>query len=73
MPRPSGHSFSIPLTCTRRENGIHYQEQIKFPDLEVLVPGHEEEVVVHKLLPDLLVHAGEGEVGAGKVSLQGEE
>ena len=41
-----------------------------FPHLEVLIPGHEQEVVVDKLLPDLLVHAGEGEVGAGKVALR---
>ena len=38
--------------------------------LEVGVSRHEEEVVIDQLLPDLLTHAGEGEVGAGQVSLQ---
>ena len=38
--------------------------------LEVGVSGDEEEVVIHQLLPDLLAHAGEGEVSAGQVSGQ---
>jgi len=34
---------------------------------EIAVSTHEEEVVIHKLLPDLLVHASEGVVGACQV------
>ena len=37
---------------------------------QVLVPGHKEEVIVDKLLPDGLIHASEGEVGAGEVILK---
>merc|ERR550517_4442 len=37
---------------------------------QVLVPRDEEEVIVNQLLPDGLVHAGEGEVGAGEVILK---
>merc|ERR1712183_1065139 len=39
-------------------------------DLKVGVARHKEEVVVDQLLPHLLVHAGEREVGASKVALQ---
>jgi hypothetical protein len=39
----------------------------KKADLQVGVPGHEEEVIVNELLPDGLLHAGEGVVGAGQV------
>merc|ERR1719458_1699554 len=39
-------------------------------DLEVGVARDKEEVVVDQLLPHLLVHAGEREVGASKVTLQ---
>jgi hypothetical protein len=35
---------------------------------QVAVTGHKQEVVVHKLLADLLVHAGQGIVVAGKVA-----
>merc|ERR1712018_962732 len=35
---------------------------------QVAVSGDEEEVVIHKLLPDGLVHASEGVVGASKVA-----
>merc|ERR1719153_1072931 len=35
---------------------------------EVAVSRHEEEVVVNELLADLLVHSGQGVVGAGKVA-----
>lgn len=35
---------------------------------QVAIAGHEEEVVVDQLLTDLLVHAGEGVVGAGEVT-----
>ena len=38
--------------------------------LEVGISGHEEEVVIHQLLADLLAHAGEGEVSAGQVPAQ---
>ena len=38
------------------------------PHLQVGVARHEEEVVVHKLLAHLLVHAGEGVVVAGEVT-----
>merc|ERR1719278_46456 len=37
---------------------------------EVAVSRHEEEVVVNELLADLLVHSGQGVVGAGKVAGQ---
>merc|ERR1719367_1689290 len=37
---------------------------------QVTVSGDEEEVVIHKLLPDGLVHAGEGVVGASQVTSQ---
>merc|ERR1719210_2435825 len=37
---------------------------------EVAVSRHEEEVVVNELLADLLVHSGQGGVGAGKVAGQ---
>ena len=39
-------------------------------DGQVGVAGDEQEVVVDELLADLLVHAGEGEVGAGQVAGQ---
>merc|ERR1719470_820766 len=39
-------------------------------DNEVAVSRHEEEVVVNELLADLLVHSGQGVVGAGKVAGQ---
>merc|ERR1712110_1119428 len=39
-------------------------------NLEVGVARDEEEVVVNRLLPHLLVHAGEREVGASKVTRQ---
>merc|ERR1719232_1525977 len=39
-------------------------------DSQVAVSGHEEEVVINKLLPDGLVHAGEGVVGASEVASQ---
>merc|ERR1719215_735698 len=39
-------------------------------DSQVAVSGDEEEVVIHKLLPDGLVHAGEGVVGASEVTSQ---
>merc|ERR1712038_252975 len=35
---------------------------------QVAITGHEEEVVVDQLLADLLVHAGQGVVGTGKVT-----
>jgi len=37
---------------------------------QVAVSGDEEEVVIHKLLPDGLVHASEGVVGASEVASQ---
>jgi len=37
---------------------------------QVAVSGDEEEVVIHKLLPDGLVHASEGVVGASEVTSQ---
>ena len=37
---------------------------------QVLVPGNKEEVIVDQLLPDSLIHASEGEVGAGQVILK---
>jgi len=37
--------------------------------LKVGVSRHEEEVVIDQLLPDLLTHAGEGEVSADQVSM----
>merc|ERR1712004_969429 len=39
-------------------------------DSQVTVSGDEEEVVIHKLLSDLLVHASEGVVGASQVTSQ---
>ena len=39
-------------------------------DSQVTVSGDEEEVVIHKLLSDGLVHAGEGVVGASQVTSQ---
>merc|ERR1712110_798182 len=39
-------------------------------DLKVGIAGDEKEVVVNQLLPHLLIHASEREVGAGKVALQ---
>jgi len=39
-------------------------------DSQVAVSGDEEEVVIDKLLPDGLVHAGEGVVGASEVASQ---
>ena len=39
-------------------------------DLEVGVSRDKEEVVIDQLLPDLLTHASEGEVGAGQISLE---
>ena len=39
-------------------------------DSQVTVSGDEEEVVIHKLLPDGLVHASEGVVGASQVTSQ---
>ena len=47
-----------------------HAEKEKLPHLEVGIPGHEEEVIVHELLPDGLLHAGEGVVGAGQVPRQ---
>ena len=38
--------------------------------LQVFVTRHEEEVVVNKLLADLLLHTGQGVVGTGQVTLQ---
>jgi len=39
-------------------------------DSQVAVSGDEQEVVINKLLPDGLVHAGEGVVGASEVTSQ---
>merc|ERR1712133_231592 len=39
-------------------------------DLEVWISGHEEEMVVHELLTNLLAHSCQGEVGTSKVSFQ---
>jgi hypothetical protein len=36
--------------------------------LQVRVPGHEEEVVIHKLLADLLIHASERIVLSSKIT-----
>jgi len=40
------------------------------PNLQVAVPGHEEEVIVDELLADGLLHAQQGVVLAGQVALQ---
>ena len=37
---------------------------------QVLVPGDKEEMIVNQLLPDSLIHAGEGKVGTGQVGLE---
>jgi len=39
-------------------------------NLQVLVPGHEEEMIIDQLLPDLLLHACQREVGASKITSQ---
>ena len=39
-------------------------------NLQVGISRHEEEVVINELLPDLLIHAGEGVVAAGEVTLE---
>merc|ERR1719391_1988031 len=38
--------------------------------LEIRVSGHEEEVIIHQLLPHLLTHSGERNVGTSKVALK---
>ena len=38
--------------------------------LEVLVAGDEQEVVIHQLLSDGLLHPGEGEILAGEITLE---
>ena len=37
---------------------------------QVLVPGDKEEMIVNQLLPDSLIHAGEGKVGTRQVGLK---
>merc|ERR1712112_767932 len=39
-------------------------------NLEVRIPRHEEKMIVHELLSNLLTHSGQGEVGSGKITLQ---
>merc|ERR1719391_1729510 len=39
-------------------------------NFEIGVSGHEEEVIIHQLLPHLLTHSGERKVGTSKVALE---
>ena len=64
--------WPISLHATRLQFSHKVQAGKTDQDLQVLVSGHKEEVVVDKLLPHFLVHPSERVVGAGKVALSWE-
>merc|ERR1712212_628914 len=82
IPRPSGQSLSMPATfrflspgeegfvLVMEDSATLWPISLHARNLQVLVPGHEEEMIIDQLLPDLLLHACQGEVGASKITSQ---